>query len=54
MGTALFLTLIIGLSRIYLGVHDPTDVLGGWCAGSIWAVTCWLVVRKFQDGPAVG
>jgi undecaprenyl-diphosphatase len=47
MGAALFLTLIIGLSRIYLGVHYPTDVLGGWCAGASWAVGCWLVARRY-------
>ena len=43
----IFLTLIIGLSRIYLGVHYPTDVLGGWCAGAVWASGCWLIARRF-------
>ncbi|MFD1744593.1 phosphatase PAP2 family protein [Rhizobium helianthi] len=47
IGTALFLTLIIGMSRIFLGVHYPTDVLGGWCAGAAWAVGCWLVARRY-------
>lgn len=47
IGTALFLTLIIGISRIFLGVHYPTDVLGGWCAGAAWAVGCWLVARRY-------
>jgi undecaprenyl-diphosphatase len=41
--TALFLSLIIGLSRIYLGVHYPTDVLGGWTLGLFWAGICWFV-----------
>lgn len=47
IGAALFLTLIVGLSRIFLGVHYPTDVLGGWCAGAGWALGCWLLARRY-------
>jgi undecaprenyl-diphosphatase len=42
---ALFLTIMVGLSRVYLGVHYPTDVLAGWCVGSAWAILCWSVIR---------
>ncbi|MEO8272254.1 MAG: phosphatase PAP2 family protein [Aureliella sp.] len=42
------LTMIVGVSRVYLGVHYPTDVLAGWIAGLIWALLCWLVARWLQ------
>lgn len=45
---ALVLTLLIGLSRLYLGVHWPTDVLAGWAVGSAWALLCWLVAVWLQ------
>jgi undecaprenyl-diphosphatase len=42
LGAAILLTLLIGASRIYLGVHWPTDVLAGWCLGAAWALICWV------------
>jgi undecaprenyl-diphosphatase len=38
LGVAILLTALIGLSRIYLGLHWTTDVLGGWCVGAAWAL----------------
>ncbi|ANL43170.1 MULTISPECIES: phosphatase PAP2 family protein [Rhizobium] len=52
MGAGVFLAVIIGLSRIYLGVHYPTDVFAGWCAGALWALGCWLISKRFVPSRA--
>ena len=53
LGLSALLTFIVGVSRVYLGVHWPTDVLAGWALGASWAMACWSVMIWLQQRGAV-
>lgn len=44
-GAAALVVIMIGMSRVYLGVHYPSDVLAGWIIGTSWTLLCWRFFR---------
>lgn len=53
IAAAIGMTLSIGFSRVYLGVHWPTDVVAGWCVGGVWAMICSLVAKSLQSSKQI-
>ncbi|QDT54837.1 phosphatidylglycerophosphatase B [Caulifigura coniformis] len=63
LGLAVALSILVGVSRVLLGVHYPSDVLAGWTIGLAWSEACWLVhawltnrlrtPEKLQESPSI-
>ena len=49
MSVATLLTVSIGISRVYLGVHWPSDVLAGWTVGVFWSILSLMVASSLQS-----
>jgi undecaprenyl-diphosphatase len=48
IAVAMLATLLVGATRVFLGVHYPTDVLAGWLIGLSWALMCWMIERTLE------
>ena len=48
MAVAIFFVLLIGTTRVYLGVHYPSDVLAGWSVGGAWVLFCWQLAQHIE------
>ncbi len=50
---AVVVVMLVGVSRVVLGVHYPTAVLAGWEAGLCWSLVCSVVARYLQQHGAI-
>ncbi len=48
IGSGILLMVLVGMSRVYLGVHYATDVLAGWSVGLSWALVSWVLLERLQ------
>lgn len=51
IATAVIITVAVGISRVYLGVHWPTDVVAGWMGGAVCALAFWIIEWAWQEKP---
>lgn len=48
VAAAIVITVLIGCSRVYVGVHWPTDVIAGWAIGGSWALLWWAIANRLH------
>jgi undecaprenyl-diphosphatase len=50
LAVAVLLTGLVGVTRVYLGFHWPSDVLAGWALGAAWALGFWTMAQLGRVG----